>query len=212
MLPIRVGIADDHHIVRIGIRHLVRQQADMEFVGEARDGRGAIDLVRAHPLDVLILDLLMPGQGGLDCLAMLRAKAPDLRFLVFTTCHEGLYASTVFRRGAHGYLGKQCEPDEILHAVRMLAAGRRYVSPEAAEAMAEELNPAQPAHLHESLTEREFQLLLQLARGSGSHQIALDLALSPKTVSTYRSVLLHKLGLRNDSELTRYAVSHGLLD
>lgn len=208
---IRVGIADDHAIVRAALRRLLCDQPDMECLAEACDGRGAIDLARTVALDVLVLDVMMPGQGGLDSLAMIRAKAPRLGVLVFSMYHERHYAAAALRRGANGYLNKECEPQEVLKAVRTIAAGQRYITTEVAEVIADALSDGvrQP---HAGLNEREFQLLLHLARGGGSAQVADDLSLSPRTVSTYRTALLKKLGLKTDSDLTRYAVQNGLLD
>jgi two-component system invasion response regulator UvrY len=212
MEPIRVAIADDHEIVRLAIRRLVDAQPGMAFAGEAWDGRGAIDLLRDRRVDVLILDLLMPGQGGLDCMGMLRAKAPGVGLLVLTTCPARRYAATVYRQGAHGYLSKDCDPQEIVLAIQSIAQGRRYVSAEAMQCLVEAQVEGPPRLPHEHLTTRELQILLHLGRGAGSAQVARDLSLSPRTVSTYRSLLLRKLGLHSDSELTRYALKHGLLD
>jgi two-component system invasion response regulator UvrY len=208
---IRVAIADDHAIVRAALRGLIDEQADLECVGEASDGRGAIDLARTLALDVLILDVSMPGQGGLDCLAMIRAKAPELGVLVFSMYHERHYAAAALRQGARGYLSKECDPEEVLRAVRTIAAGRRYITQDVAEAIADHLGHPERSP-HAQLNEREMQLLLHLARGAGSTQVAQDLSLSPRTVSTYRTALLKKLGLKTDSELTRYALRSGLLD
>ncbi len=209
---IRVGMADDHEIVRVAIRQLVARYPDMAFAGEACDGRSAIELVRHHRLDVLLLDLMMPGQGGLDCMGMLRAKAPEVALLVLTSGPAERFAATVFRQGGRGFLNKDCEPEEIVRAIRAVGHGGRYVSAEATQCLVEEQVESHTGLPHERLNRRELQLLLHLSRGRGSAQVARELSLSPGTVSTYRSVLLRKLGLRSDSDLTRYALKHGLLE
>ena len=208
---IQVGIADDHSIIRTAMRQLLARQGDMELVAEACDCRGALAMVRSRPVDVLILDLLMPGQGGLYCLAMIKARQPRCKVLVFSTCAERHYAPTVIRLGAHGFLNKQCAPDEVVRAVRVIAGGQRYITDDVAQVLADRLDrPGERAH--EVLNGRELQLLLCLAQGRGSRQIAADLCLSPRTVSTYRSLLLSKLGLKTDSDITRYTLSQGLVD
>ena len=184
----------------------------MRFAGEAWDGRSAIDLARLKPMDVLVLDLQMPGQGGLDSLGMIRAKAPQLGVLILSNLPEEHYALTLMRLGSAGYPTRQCDPEEIVRAIRTVAAGKRYISPAVAQLMADSLGREGARLPHETLTDREFQLLVRFARGAGSTEIANDLSLSPKTVSTYRTVLLHKLGLHTNSDMTHYALQHGLID
>lgn len=210
--PIRVGIADDHSITRTALRQFIAEQADMVTAGEAWDGRSAIDLVRNKKMDVLLLDLMMPGKGGLEALPMIRAKSPETGVLVFSSCPEEHYAVNTMRLGASGYLSKQCEPEEIANALRVVAAGRRYVSTNVAELMANRMVRGLMRHPHEYLTDREFQLLVRFARGGGSTEIAESLSLSPKTVSTYRTLILNKLSLKTNSDMTHYAMVHGLID
>jgi two-component system invasion response regulator UvrY len=210
---IRVGIADDHSITRTALRRFLAEQEDMVMAGEAWDGRSAIDLVRRAKMDVLLLDLMMPGKGGLEALPMIRAKSPETGILVLSSCPEEHYAVNSIRLGASGYLNKQCEPEEIIDAVRVVATGRRYLSATVAELMASRLTGGSSMrHPHEYLTDREFQLLVRFARGFGSTETAELLSLSPKTVSTYRTVILNKLGLKTNSEMTHYAMVHGLID
>lgn len=209
---IRVGIADDHTITREALRRFITREDDMEVVGEAWDGRTVIDLARRQTMEVLLLDLLMPGRGGLEALPFIRAKSPTTAVIVLSSLPEQHYAISSLRVGANGYLNKECEPTEILEAVRVVASGRRYLSPNVAELMATKLISGPARHPHETLSDREFQLLVRLARGGTSSQIAEELFLSNKTVSTYRTSLLRKLEMRTNSELTHYAILRGLID
>lgn len=209
---IKVGIVDDHAIVRSGLRHFLSEQVDLRVVGEAASGREAIDLVRTVPIDVLVMDLAMPGHSGIDALAMLRAKAPQMGILILSGYPEAHYAITLIRQGASGYLNKECEPSEIVEAIRTIALGRRYVTPVVAELLAQQLHRKDDAPVHEQLSEREFQVFLKLARGETAGDIAKALSLSVKTVSTYRTRLMEKMGLSSNSDLTYYALKNRLID
>lgn len=187
---IQVGIVDDHAIVRSGLRQYLSEHVDVRVVGEAANGREAIDLVRNTAVDVLIMDLSMPGQSGLDALAMLRAKSPDTGILILSGYPEEHYAMNLIRQGASGYLNKECEPSEILEAIRTIALGRRYITPVVAELLAQQLYRKDDAPVHEQLSEREFQVFLKLAKGATASEIAEILSLSVKTVSTYRTRLM----------------------
>ena len=209
---IRIGIVDDHVIVRSGLRQFFSDHVDLRVVGEAASGREAIDLVRATEIDVLVLDLSMPGQSGLDALAMIRAKAPDIGVLILSGYPEEHYALNLIRQGASGYLNKQCEPLEIVNAIRTIALGRRYISPSVAELLAQQLNQNSDAAAHEQLSEREFQVFLKLAKGETAGDIAKTLSLSVKTVSTYRTRLMEKMNLSSNSDLTYYALKNKLID
>ena len=188
---INVGIVDDHAIVRSGLRQFLGEHVDLRVVGEAANGREAIDLIRNAEVHVLLMDLAMPGQSGLDALAMLRAKAPEMGILI---------------------LSKECAPSEIVAAIRTIALGRRYVTPGVAELLAQQLNRKDDAPVHEQLSEREFQVFLKLARGETAGDIAKSLSLSVKTVSTYRTRLMEKMGLASNSDLTYYALKNRLID
>ena len=153
----------------------------------------------------------MPGQSGLDALAMIRAKAPDLAILILSGFPEEHYAMNLIRQGASGYLNKECDPAEIVRAIRTVAQGRRYITPSVAELLAEQLNRKDSGPLHEQLSEREFQVFLRLAQGDTVGQIAEALSLSVKTVSTYRTRLMEKLALQSNSDLTYYALKNGLI-
>ena len=209
---IQVGIVDDHAIVRSGLRQYLSEHVDVRVVGEAANGREAIDLVRNTAVDVLIMDLSMPGQSGLDALAMLRAKSPDTGILILSGYPEEHYAMNLIRQGASGYLNKECEPSEILEAIRTIALGRRYITPVVAELLAQQLHRKTDAPAHEQLSEREFQVFLKLAKGATAGEIAETLSLSVKTVSTYRTRLMEKMALSSNSDLTYYALKNGLID
>ncbi|MGH8822239.1 MAG: response regulator [Rhodoferax sp.] len=209
---IKIGIVDDHVIVRSGLRQFFSDHVDLRVVGEAASGREAIDLVRTTEIDVLVLDLSMPGQSGLDALAMIRAKAPDIGVLVLSGYPEEHYALNLIRQGASGYLNKQSDPLEIVNAIRTIALGRRYISPSVAELLAQQLNQNNDAAPHEQLSEREFQVFLKLAKGETAGDIAKALSLSVKTVSTYRTRLMEKMNLSSNSDLTYYALKNKLID
>ena len=162
---IRVGIVDDHAIVRTGLRQFLGEQVDLRVVGEAASGREAIDLVRNTEMDVLVMDLSMPGQSGIDALGMIRAKAPDLAVLILSGYPEEHYAVNLIRQGARGYLNQECDPMEIVQAIRTVTLGRRYISPAVAELLAQQLGRLDAGAPHEQLSEREFQVFLKLARG-----------------------------------------------
>ena len=209
---VKVGIVDDHSIVRSGLRQFLSEMVDLRVVGEAASGREAIDLVRTTEMDVIIMDLSMPGQSGIDALAMIRAKAPDVGILILSGYPEEQYAVNLIRQGASGYLNKECEPMEIVNAIRTIALGRRYISPSVAELIAQQLNRKEGSAAHDLLSEREFQVFLKLAKGETAGDIAEALSLSVKTVSTYRTRLMEKMGLSSNSDLTYYALKNKLID
>lgn len=209
---IRIGIVDDHAIVRSGLRNFFADHVDLRVVGEAANGREAIDLVRTTEMDVLLMDLAMPGQSGLDALAMIRAKAPDVGILILSGYPEEHYAMNLIRQGASGYLNKECDPTEIVEAVRTIALGKRYITRTVADLLAQQLGRKDDVPLHEQLSEREFQVFLKLARGETAGDVAKSLSLSVKTVSTYRTRLMEKMGLASNSDLTYYALKNKLID
>jgi len=209
---IKIGIVDDHAIVRAGLKQFLSEMVDMRVVGEASTGREAIDLVRTTEMDVIIMDLSMPGQSGIDALAMIRAKAPDVGILILSGYPEEQYAVNLIKQGASGYLNKECEPMEIVHALRTIALGRRYISPSVAELIAQQLDRKDGSAAHDLLSEREFQVFLKLAKGETAGEIANALSLSVKTVSTYRTRLMEKMGLTSNSDLTYYALKNKLID
>jgi DNA-binding NarL/FixJ family response regulator len=209
---IEIGIVDDHAIVRSGLRQFFSEQVGLRVVGEAASGREAIDLVRNVPMDVLVMDLSMPGQSGIDALAMIRAKAPDVGVLILSGYPEEHYAVNLIRQGASGYLNKECEPMEIVNAIRTISLGRRHITPAVAELLAQQLDRKDGGAPHEHLSEREFQVFLRLAKGETAGDIAKALSLSVKTVSTYRTRLMEKMSLASNSDLTYYALKNKLID
>ena len=209
---IQIAIVDDHAIVRTGLRQFLGEQVDLRVTGEAANGREALELVRQVPVDVLLMDLSMPGQGGVEALQAIKARHPDLPVLILSGFPASQYAPALLSQGASGYLNKECDPQEIVDAIRVVARGRRYLGPEVAELLAGRAlgDAGQPPH--EALSERELQVFLRLARGETVGGIAESMYLSVKTVSTYRARVLTKLGLGGNSELTYYAVRNGLID
>lgn len=208
---IKIGVVDDHKIVRSGLRQFLSEYVDLRVEAEASNGREAIDLVRQHDIDVLVMDLSMPGQSGLDAMSMLRAKAPDMGILILSGYPEEHYAVNLIRQGASGYLNKECMPSEIVEAIRVIALGKRYISSTVADLLAQQLNRPQEGLPHEQLSEREFQVFLKLAQGEHVSEISKDLSLSVKTVSTYRTRLMDKLRLGSNSDLTYYALKNNLI-
>ena len=208
---IRVAIVDDHAIVRTGLRQYFAEQVDLRVVGEAASAREALDLLRKEQIDVLVMDLNMPEQSGVDALAAVKARAPDLPVLILSGFPETQYATMLMRQGAGGYLNKECDPEEIVTAIRTLALGKRYITPAVAELLADTLNPGAQKLPHELLSERELQVFLHLARGETIGHLAETLSLSVKTVSTYRTRVLEKMKLSSNSELTYYALKNGLI-
>ena len=209
---IRVGIVDDHAVVLAGLKQFLGEQVDLRVTGEAADGAGALQLARGGELDVLVMDLAMPDQSGVDALAAIKARAPDLPVLILSGFPEEHYATTLLRQGASGYLNKECDPIEIVNAIRTISLGRRYITPAVAELLARQLDRKDDAAPHEQLSEREFQVFLKLAKGETAGDIAKTLSLSVKTVSTYRTRLMEKMNLSSNSDLTYYALKNKLID
>ncbi len=209
---IRIAIADDHAIVRAGLRQFFAEQTDFRVTGEAATGREALALARGGEVDVMLMDISMPDQSGVDALLAIKARAPALPVLIFSGFSEAHYAVMLLRQGASGYLNKDCDPEEIVKAIRTVYRGRKYVSASMAERLAEGLGSTQDdLPVHEQLSERELQVFLRLARGETIGHVADSLALSVKTVSTYRSRVMEKMGLSTNSDLTHYAMRNGLI-
>lgn len=209
---IRCLIADDHAIVRRGLRHLLEEQPDMAHPGEAADAAQVLERIRAEKWDVLILDVNMPGATGLDLLQRVRRERPDLPILILSAHPEDQFAVRMLQAGAGGYLSKQGAAEELIVAVRRVLQGRKYVSAELAEQLAAALDSKTPGRpQHEALSDREFQVLRRIGAGRTVSEIADELHLSVKTVSTYRARVLKKMGLRTNAELTLYAVKNQLV-
>ncbi len=208
---IRVVIVDDHAIVRAGLRQFFSDQVDLRVTGEASTGREALDLVRKGDVDVVVMDLSMPDQSGVDALAAIKAREPNLAVLILSGYPEAHYATTLLRQGASGYLNKECDPEEIVTAIRTVYRGRKYITPAVGELLADGLGRQLDKPLHEQLSEREFQVFLRLAKGETISHMADSMALSVKTVSTYRTRVMEKMKLSSNSDLTYYAMKNGLI-
>jgi two-component system, NarL family, invasion response regulator UvrY len=208
---IRVGIVDDHAIVRSGLKQFLSEHVDLRVTGEASNGREALELARKGEVDVLLMDISMPDQSGVDALQSIKARFPELAVLILSGFPEAHYATTLLRQGASGYLNKECDPDEIANAIRIVSRGRRYISPAVAELLADGVAGGGDRPAHEALSERELQVFLRLAKGETIGNMAESMFLSVKTVSTYRTRVLEKLKLSSNSELTYYALKNGLI-
>ena len=193
---IKVMLCDDHALIRRGIRDTLSDAPDIEVVGEAGDYGELRALMREHSADVLVLDINLPGRSGLDVLQVLKEEATPMRVLVVSMYPEDQYAIRALRAGAYGYVNKGGDPAQIVAAVRTVAQGRKYVTPEIAQMLVESLTTPQIAHAHERLSDRELQTLVMIASGKRLSDIAEALTLSPKTVSVYRARVLEKLGPR----------------
>ncbi|MCU0952861.1 MAG: response regulator transcription factor [Burkholderiaceae bacterium] len=212
-MPVHTIVVDDHAIVRRGIVQILAEHPDIRVVGEASDYGSLRALLRTQPeVDLLVMDVGLPGKDGIDILKALKDEQPKLRVLMVSMYPEDQYAVRAFRAGAAGYLNKASAPEKLLEAVGQVIAGRKYVTPEIAQALIENLNAPEGASPHEKLSDREFQTLKLIASGKRLSDIAEALALSPKTVSVYRARILEKMGMANNAELTHYAIKHGLVE
>ena len=209
---IRVLIADDHAIVREGLKQILADTTNIVVEGEAENGLSAVQLVRGCDSHVLLLDISMPDRSGIEVLKQIRKEKPALAVLMLSMHREDQYAVRSLKAGASGYLNKQSAPAELVNAIRQVASGRKYISPELAQQLANQVSDDRDEVLHESLSDREFQTLTMIASGMAVSDIAAELALSVKTVSMYRSRLLAKMRLRHNAELTHYAIKHKLVD
>ena len=212
---IRILVADDHGIVHRGLRQIVAEQPDMTVAGEARTGQEALALAQAKRFDAVVLDISMPGRGGLDVLKELKHLHPRLPVLVLSMHPEEQYAIRALRLGASGYMTKESAPEELIGAIRRIVAGGRYVSASLAETLAGGLMQTDRLHdrpPHEALSDREYLVMRLIASGKTATEIADELALSIKTISTYRARILEKMGMKNNAELMLYALRSRLVD
>ncbi|RZM20401.1 MAG: response regulator transcription factor [Pedobacter sp.] len=208
---INVGIVDSHPVVRLALRHLLQTQSDIAFVGEAKNAIEALELIRIASPQVLIMDLDLPGRSGLDVLQLMRRQTPDMRVAIFTNYPEEQYALKLFSLGALAYVPKSSEPEVLLGAVRKIVFGKRCILPSQTELIITSAH-RQNVKPHDNLTHRELQVLLKLARGANTRHIAENLALSLKSVSSYRTRLLKKLNATSNGDLTYYVLKNDLLD
>jgi DNA-binding NarL/FixJ family response regulator len=209
---IRIFIADDHSIVREGLKQILAETTDMVVSGEAGTGPEALQKVRQHDYDILLIDISLPGMNGLDLLKQLKDEGAPPPILILSVHPEEQYAIRALRAGAAGYLTKESLPDELVAAIRKVSAGRRYVSPSLAERLAVEIEHGATGAPHEALSDREYQVLCMIASGKTVGKIARDLSLSVKTVHTYRSRILVKMNLESNAALTHYAIKNRLVD
>jgi len=209
---IRLLIADDHAIVRAGLKQFIADQIDMEVVGEAATGNECISLVRAGEFDVVLLDISMPDKNGIDTLKTLRHVKPELPVLMLSAYAEDQYAVNLLRAGASGYLNKEAASTQLVGAIRTVVQGRKYVSPSLAQILADGVSGDAEKPLHAELSQREFQIFCKLAAGAAVSKIADELNLSVKTVSTYRTRILEKMAMKSNADLTYYAIKNGLIE
>jgi two-component system, NarL family, invasion response regulator UvrY len=205
-------LVDDHKIVREGLKNLIEMENDLQVADEASSGTEALQLVRKNKYDAMVLDISMPDKNGVDTIHDLKHIAPELPVLVLSGYSEDQYALNLMRNGCKGYLSKDADSDEIIKAIRTIASGKKYISSELAELMSIELTHPSEKMLHETLSDREFQVLIKLASGQSPTEIADELHISIKTVSTYRTRILEKMGLKSNADLTYYAIKHGLIN
>jgi len=208
---IRVILCDDHAMIRRGIRDTLAEAVDIQVTAETGSYAEVREAIRNHPCDVLVLDINLPGRSGLDVLSSLRETESPIKVLMVSMYPEDQYAIRCLKAGAQGYLNKAGDPADLVTAVRTVAQGRKYVTPNVAQMLVDNLSAPQATSLHASLSERELQTLLKIASGKKLSDIAQELMLSPKTVSVYRARVLEKLKLANNSELTVYAIRNGLV-
>ena len=207
---IRVLIADDHAIVRQGLRQVLALAPELELAGEAKNGWEVIEQIRASNLDLLLLDMNMPGPNGVELIKRVREEAPRLPILVLSMHGESQIAGRAIKAGAAGYLTKDSEPETLIIAIRQVAGGGRYIEPAVAARMVFDTAPSENEQPHLSLSDREYQIFLLLVQGRGINEIGEELHLSAKTVSTHKFRLMQKLSIDNLSDLVRYAIKQGL--
>ncbi len=209
---IRILIADDHAIVREGLKQILSESPDMRVVAEASTGREVLENISNNDFDIVILDIGMPGRGGLDILKEVKSQNPKLPVLILSMYPEEQYAVRVLKSGASGYLTKESAPGELIKAIRQISQGKKYISASLAEKLAVDLEMSPDKPPHEILSDREYQVMCMIASGKTLKEIADGLSLSIKTISTYRSRILEKMNMKTNAELTHYAIKNRLVD
>ncbi|HKY02202.1 MAG TPA: response regulator transcription factor [Burkholderiales bacterium] len=209
---IRVLVADDHAVVRKGLVQILSDTESIRVVGEAPNAAEAMRQLRQTPCDVLLMDVSMPGKNGIEALKFLKEEFPQLKVLILSMYPEDQFGVRALKAGAAGYLTKDIAPEKLIEAVERIMSGKRFITPELAELLAESMGPSSEVAPHHTLSDREFQTLRLIASGKKLSEIAETLSLSPKTVSVYRTRLLEKMRLSNNAELTHYAIKHGLVE
>jgi len=208
----RVLIADDHPVVRHGLKQILASESNLSVVGEAKNGNEALEMARQLDWDVAVVDYSMPGMSGLELLKEFKREHPNRPVLILSMYPEEVHATRVLKAGAAGYLNKASACEELAHAIRKIAGGGKYISPSLAEKMVFELGPDARKPLHEELSDREYRVMWLLASGKQVKQIAKEMFLSASTISTYRSRIFRKLQLTSNAGLVRYAIKHQLMD
>ncbi len=208
---IRVMVVDDHTVVREGLKRIIDLESDMRVVKEGASGEEAIQGAMAGDIDVMVLDVTMPGRSGLDALTEIKKLRPHIRVIILSMLTEEQAGVRALRAGASGYLTKESAPDEMVRAIRKVSEGVRYITPGLAEKLASIIQDGEDT-LHAKLSNREFEVLRLLAKGKSVTEIAKQLSLSDRTVSTYRSRILEKIGVSSNADLVRYALEHKLID
>ena len=209
---VRVLLADDHAVVRAGLREILADTGDISVAGEAANGEEVLALIRAHDYDLAVLDMSMPGRNGIELIKRVKAEKPKMRILVLSMHSEEQYAVRALKAGASGYLSKEGAAEQLVAAIRRIAGGGAYVSPETAERLALGVDRVSDAPPHTLLSDREFQIFRLIANGTAVGAIAKQLSLSVKTVSTHKTRIMKKMGLANQSDLIRYAIENKLFD
>jgi DNA-binding NarL/FixJ family response regulator len=211
-MSLKILVADDHPIVRQGLKQILASEPDVIAVGEAENAQKMLELARKQHWDVIVLDITMPGRSGLDVLKELRHERPKLPVLVLSAHPEDQYAVRVLRAGAAGYMTKEKAPEELIGAIKKVLRGGKYVSASLAEKLAFDLGIASDKPLHKTLSDREYEVMRMIASGKTATQIAKKLYLSVKTISTYRTRVLEKMRMKSNAELMRYAIQNRLID
>ena len=209
---IRIVIADDHDIVRAGLKQIIADEEDMEVAGESNSGEKLLELIKKHDYDVVLLDLKMSGMNGIEVMKHIKAIKPSVPVIVLSMHAEDQYAVRTIKAGASGYITKETAVENLISAIRRVAAGGKYISPTLAETLAESLAGGGSDLPHENLTDREFQVLCMIASGKTVSEIGAELFLSVKTISTYRQRILEKMNMKNNSEITHYVIKNNILD
>ena len=209
---IKIFIADDHAIIREGLKQIVGETSDMIIAGEAGNGHEALEKIYKNNYDVILLDVSMPGTTGLEVLKQLKSEGFNLPVLILTMHPEEQYAIRALRAGASGYLTKESAPDELIKAIRKISVGKKYITPSLAEKLALNLRIDDGEPNHKTLSDREYEVMCMIASGKRVSEIAEEFFLSPKTISTYRTQILKKMGMRNNAEIIHYAIKNKLVE
>lgn len=208
---IKVLIADDHTIVRHGLKQIVDAEPQMETIGEAKNGNEVLELARKVPIDIVVLDISMPGRNGLETLKDLKREFPSIGVIILSMHPKDQYAVRVLKAGASGYITKESAPEELVNAIKKAYRGEKYISPEVAELLADYIERNKSESPHELLSDREYEVFCHIARGKNVTQISEELFLSVKTISTYRTRILEKTGMSTNAQITRYCIEHNLV-